>query len=296
MDDVANQRRYALCLGDGSRWLLAADAYLEAWVERLARVMDLKRAKACGGQMRLLFCRMDGHGGAASGPEANGLNGQVISLDLKTVRTRRLSGVCDVVCEVNNSKGYETEVVNMWHATQPIFFQSMESGGLPFHAALVELDGRGILLAAPGDSGKSTCCGRLPGYWKALCDDETLIVFNGRQYVAHPFPTWSDYLFKHTDRTWDVQHSVPLEAIFFLEQRATDDAVPVGAGRAAAMICDSASQVCRKFWKRSPGDVQRDTRRRIFSNAGEIAKRVPAFLLGVSLQGRFWEKIEEIIC
>ncbi len=33
----------------------------------------------------------------------------------------------------------------------------------------------------------------------------------------------------------------------------------------------------------------------IFDNAVSIARDIPAYILRVSLQGRFWEKIEEVL-
>lgn len=203
----------------------------------------------------------------------------------------------DVVCEVkNNDKIAEIEIINMWLALHPIYQRSMCIGGLPFHAGLIELDGRGVLLAAPGDTGKSTCCRRLPDYWKPLCDDEALVVFDTqKQYRTHPFPTWSNYLWRQSEKTWDVQYSVPLTGVFFLEQAAVDEIKPLGQGQAAVLMAASARQVCEKFWRTLAREDQRAFRKEIFDNACEMAKQIPAYRLCVSLNGAFWNKVEQVI-
>lgn len=198
-------------------------------------------------------------------------------------------------CEVKQGK-HEHEILSMWYSMQPIYQRSMKHGGLPFHAGLVELDGKGILIAGHGDAGKSTTCRRFPAPWKALSDDETLVVFDkSGKYLAHPFPTWSEYLWKLSERTWDVQYSVPLTAIFFIIQHETDEVIPMTEMEAALMITRSANQTCRKFWVKSDKKLQRQFKTEIFNNACEIAKKIPAYALRISLHGNFWGKIEEVI-
>jgi SynChlorMet cassette protein ScmC len=128
-----------------------------------------------------------------------------------------------------------------------------------------------------------------------LCDDEVLVVLAGGEgYRAHPFPTWGDYLLKRAEKTWNVQYSVPVSGIFFLQHAEVDDVVFLGEGQAAVLMNESAGQVCEKLWGGFSGDDQARFRRKLFNNACEIAKIIPAYRLGVSLGGKFWEKIEQI--
>jgi len=214
-----------------------------------------------------------------------------------SLRAWRYNNSPDVVCELkHNDEGAEIEIIYMWFALHPIYQRSMCIGGLPFHAGLIELDGRGFLLAARGDTGKSTCCRRLPDYWKPLCDDEALVVFDKqKKYRGHPFPTWSDYLWKHSEKTWNVQYSVPLTGVFFLEQSEADEIKPLGEGQAAVLMAESAIQVCEKFWRTSAKEYQRPFRTEIFNNACKMAKQIPAYHLCVSRHGEFWKKMEKVI-
>ena len=160
----------------------------------------------------------------------------------------------------------------------------------------MERAGQGFLLVASGGKGKSTCCRRLPDDWRPLCDDEALVVLNEeKNYQAHPFPTWSDHLWQRSDNTWNVEYSVPLMGIFFLEQSEADAVEPLGEGRAAVLMTESAAQICEKFWRNLAEEDQKKHRTELFDNACEMAQRIPAYRLKMSLEGRFWEKMEEVI-
>ena len=122
-----------------------------------------------------------------------------------------------------------------------------------------------------------------------------MILDEQKEYRAHPFPTWSDYVWKRERNTWDVQYSVPLSGVFFLEQGEADEAIPLGAGEAAVRISESAIQVYRKHWRSTDPEDQRKSKQQIFHNACEMAKEMPAFLLRTTLHGRFWEEMENVL-
>jgi SynChlorMet cassette protein ScmC len=164
---------------------------------------------------------------------------------------------------------------------------------VPFHAALAARQGRGVILAGASGTGKSTCCRRLTQPWRALSDDEVLVALTPEgRYVAHPFPTWSDYLLKTANPTYQSQDPVPLAGIFFMEQASRDECLPLSPTEALVEVTISA-QVCLAhfLWYCGPEEAQ-NIRSLIFANACEVVKKVPAFRLRVSLKGRFWEHLE----
>lgn len=136
----------------------------------------------------------------------------------------------------------------------------------------------------------------MPDYWNPLGDDEALVVYDHEnEYRVHPFPTWSEYLWKSSNKSWNVQYSVPVCAIFFLEQAESDEVIPLGDGMAAVSINQSATQVSRKFWRRLDNDTKRPLATLQFHNACMMAKTIPCFTLRQSLNGRFWEEIEKTL-
>lgn len=178
----------------------------------------------------------------------------------------------------------------------PVYRQSISLGGLLVHSGLAEYNGKGVLLAAHSGTGKSTCCRRLPDHWQPLCDDEALIVLDRKnRYRVHPFPTWSEYLWEQSGRTWDVQHSVPLASIFFLEQSTSDGIEPLGQGKAAVLLHASANQICHKFAHILNSEEQKKLWCQLFNNACEMVQKIPAFRLHVSLHGKFWTEIEQAL-
>ena len=293
---------YCFRLADGAGWqFVGASAYRDVslFVDKFAGIVGLRAAEEDG--LRKIFFlhtdevrqMKDSLDISNHSPAPDKTNGGWFVYDHKSLKVWCHESIPDVICEICVQSTHDEEIMNMWNALQPIYQQTQKTGGLPLHGALLELEGKGIIIAAPGSTGKSTCCRRVPGYWKPLCDDELLVVFDKKRgYRAHPFPTWSDYLWRRSEKKWDVEYSVPLQAVFFLEQAQTDEAMPVGNGQAAILIKQSATQVCRKFWWKADKGHRSNLMQQLFDNACEMAKAIPAYTLKATLDGCFWEEIE----
>ncbi|MGB6068034.1 MAG: SynChlorMet cassette protein ScmC [Desulfomonilaceae bacterium] len=294
---------YILALDDGLAWCLVGNSETSAWLHQLASIMTLRPGKSDGLRKISIVQCAEGIGHCQI-PNPHPLLPKASALphsgwrmhDLLALRVWSHPDVADMICELLDIGHHDLAILAMQQAVFPFYQAGIGQGGTPLHAALVEYDGKGILIAASGGRGKSTCCRRVPKSWTVLCDDETLVVRSpSGTYHAHPFPTWSDYLFRRTKKTWNVQRSTQLSAIFFLDQGESDDVARIGQARAAARINQSAGQVCGRMWRRLPNDVQRDNNLKLFSNSCGLAKAVPAFTLHASLTGRFWEGIEKVL-
>jgi len=300
---TACEGRYLLRLANGQGWEFVAADGAGHWVEKLASIMELKRCEA-DGCPKLFFVRAEFGTDRWQGPLSRLLRSMAGDLpqsgwmfcDVRHLRIWAHPDVADVICETGDVGIHEVDISRMWQSLFPVYKRAADSGGLPLHAALVERNGTGVLLAAPGGTGKSTCCRRIPPPWKALCDDLTLAVADtDSQYRVHPFPTWSEYLWRRSETTWDVQRYLPLSAIVFLEQGTSDEMLPIGKGEAAACIMESASQVYHSFWGDLALGEQRSLKEKVFENACGLARSVPAFRLRVSLEGRFWEQLDRVL-
>lgn len=283
-------------LANGQRWYLTGTQGAMPWLERLASVMELKACDG-NGDPKLIFTRGEAPiRFLALNIRANLPKRGWKARDFRALQIWSHREVSDVICDIGHGEGYELEILRMWQSLDPIFQRAQYTGGLPFHAALVERNGMGVLLAGSANKGKSTCCRRLQGPWQFLCDDETLVVRDEhKRYLAQPFPTWSDYLFRRSEPTWNVQRHLPLSAIFFLEHAETDDVVPMGEGQTAALVSLAAAEICRRSWMYMDRGRVRALRKKLFDNACELARAVPAFVLRVSLKGRFWEEMEKVL-
>jgi len=294
-------RGYCLSLSDGTEWWITGYEDGIYLADKLAFVMGLRECPLNNSPMLIFLEKTN-----------DIINGDYIDLfklklpnaesnwrmyDLGIFRMWYDGVFSNVVCQSRIEEHINNiEYRIIWYSLHSIYRKSMRIGGLPFHAGVAEYNGCGILLSAESGTGKSTCCRRLPSHWKALCDDEALIVRSkDGNYRIHPFPTWSTYLNNREPNTWQVEYSVPASAIFLLEQSDIDEVIPLHATQSIIPIINSAIQSCNKFIKNAGREYQPELMREVFNNAYEIAKTIPVFRLRVSLNGRFWEEIEKVL-
>jgi len=294
--------KYALELADGSVWVFAATAGVSGWLHELAGIMEL-RPTGKEGTHQICF---SGAGdletsnlpGTIRG-ERDGENGWRPYRNGGIYRIWRHETILTVHMELNVAFVTHPEIkyINMWSALREIHRHALGAGGTPMHAALAAHHGRGVLIAAPGETGKSTCYRRLPGDWQALCDDQALVLrAPDGGFRVHPFPTWSDHLWRDSENSWTVERAVPLSAIFFLEQASTDRAMPVGdPAEAVLSVLGAAKQVWEPYWERVSSDEKMKASSLLFHNTSEIAAAVPCFRLGAALEGEFWKEMEAVM-
>jgi SynChlorMet cassette protein ScmC len=202
----------------------------------------------------------------------------------------------EVICELDPGVDRPVRVDQMRRAMLPVYIDVLLAGGIPVHGALVEIDGAGVILAGRSGKGKSTACRRLPPPWRVLGDDLCLVVRDVfGEYRVHPLPTWSAFGENGGSGVCRSGLSVPLRAVFFLEQSPGDDCLALKKSTAAISLAGSALQVFRSIDFKFPRGEEASVKKALYDNAASIAIVVPSHLLRVSLMGRFWEKIEEVL-
>ena len=178
-----------------------------------------------------------------------------------------------------------------------IFARQAEAcGGVLIHGALAEWDGKGVILAAPGGTGKTTASERLPAPWRSLCDDTTLVVRDPRgQYWAHPWPTWSRFLEGGPGGTWDVQRAVPVAGIFCLTRATANRVVPTGPAQAVSLLGEYAKQASTCMPLGLCQAAVRALHLQRFENLCALARAIPAHVLHIGLTGAFWQELERTL-
>ena len=151
---------YKLELGDGQHWLLVAEDGLQTWLKKFASILRLNpsRNKITP---KLVFSRRNRHN----------INGWK-SHNLRFIRFWRHHKSKDIIYDIDLVGDRKMDIITMQQSLYPIYHHAQMSGGLPLHAGLIEKNNQGILLAASSNTGKTTCCRRLPSSWNALSDDE----------------------------------------------------------------------------------------------------------------------------
>jgi hypothetical protein len=277
--------RHALGLADGSRWEIAAgDEEAASVVSLLGRAMQLRVTTGAiepshHGNLCRLLVQVDAHTPVAYG---------YVPLALER------DGI--VVCTLDPCDHLGGPHLNLVRLSLVFAREAQTRGGVLIHGALAERDGMGVILAAPGGTGKTTASNRLPAPWRSLCDDTTLVVRDAQgNYWAHPWPTWSRFLDGGLGGAWDVQHAVPLKGVFFLAHGVEDRAERVGPGHAVSMLVECVGQVSMFM---SPGLFQEEIRAlhlERFNNLCALARVIPAHVLHISLTGAFWQEIERAL-
>ncbi|HNU86032.1 MAG: SynChlorMet cassette protein ScmC [Pseudomonadota bacterium] len=290
---------YELRLADDQSWVIEPTGDTGEWVDEVARLLRLKPSSESGVRTihveRLPYGDGDGEREHARLPRCGHPDAEGCISRAKPLELRRHPLIPGVVCRLRKDRESHQVKQQMRYALRPVYEETIRRGGLPLHAALVERDGQGVLLVGRSGVGKSTACRRLPQPWNALGDDLALAVRTGEgRYAVHPFPTWSAVQVGSGERTWDVNRSVSLSAIFLLTQGAEDAVEGVGTGVAAVALNDAAVTILYTVHACS-GSGSTSLLRDVFSNAAAMARCVPVYILRLSLTGRFWEKIEEAL-
>ena len=205
-------------------------------------------------------------------------------------------------CLVPPPKNDDIIIIGMSLIGLTIARAELTRGGLLIHGALAAAPdhlGGGIILAGPGTVGKTTASERLPPTWTSLSDDSSLVVRNSKgQYWAHPWPTWSRF-FSTEDGDpgqggrWNVQKSLPLQAIFFLAQAKTDQIEPLSSAYAITYLTETVQHVSLIMARDLPDDQAQSLHEEQLAAAETLIHAVPSYSLHLSLTGTFWKNIEE---
>jgi SynChlorMet cassette protein ScmC len=301
MGNETRDNCYVLQLNSRLGWNLSGDEGARSWLNRFAQILQLKPGIKSG-LPKIVFVRTGGDW--FEEPEITADLTKEFALskqrrsprDLFVLRLWSGNDDGDLLCELLNTQANDLEIMMMSQSLYPLYSEAIRLGGLPAHAALLELNGQAVLLAGTSGSGKSTCCRRVPPHWKVLSEDEALVLepHSGIRR-AHPLPTWKDCQIKESPNSCDVTQAPQLKAIFFLAGWNTDRVSETGRGEAAVRISHSADQSCSMLLQYLDDAEQEEWRRRMFQNACSLAEEIPAYSLQVSATGRFWEHMEAVL-
>ncbi|MCX7886802.1 MAG: SynChlorMet cassette protein ScmC [Verrucomicrobiae bacterium] len=300
---------YGLQLGDGSRWCFFADEpKLARWLKEFAEILclnpTLKRGRCRAvfrdiGQLSASELRLWLKRATLSKGRRGEFRYWLWGKRRRFACLARRAGngsrwECVVYVPVVRQRQARIHLMN--DALGAVYLQVILDGGMPLHAALAEFRGQGVLFAAAGGTGKSTSMSRLPPPWKPRCDDTVLVVrARGGIYRVHPFPTWSDHLWGRTDSRWPAEDHLPVSAIFFLQQAPRDSVERLGAGLAALHIQESAAQIMARWQRQWLPEQRKRLGTARFENACAMARRIPVFMLKLSLNGQFWRLVEKAL-
>jgi len=197
---------------------------------------------------------------------------------------------------MNNQFNEEPFFMQMGYISALISSIALDSGCLFIHGGLVEKDGIGVIFAGRSGVGKTTAVNRVPAPWMPLCDDSTFIVKDNQDaYWAHPMPTRSRFKDEGPGGVWNVQHSVPLKGIFFLIQDDNEHLIPLNRTNSAYLINRFADEAMGSLIGWTEGETRKAITMQILNNSSALAQAIPAYILGLSLTGTFWNDVDRVM-
>ena len=200
-----------------------------------------------------------------------------------------------LTCVLQPFENDQMLAVQLMRLALTIAREAETDGGLLIHGGLAEKKGQGVILAGPGGIGKTTASSRLSSPWHSLSDDTSLVVSDKQGvYWAHPWPTWSRFMFGGPGGQWNVQNAVPLKAIFFLSQASEIRAETMDRGKAICRLLETVKEASSLMSSRMFIDEIRAHNLQRFDNACEIVRSVPCYDLRLSMTGAFWNEIERV--
>lgn len=293
---------YSLNLSNGHRWSILNTDAAASIIAKMAAIMNLGPALK-ETDARLLFARgiICGNKFVLTGNTFNSDQNQLLKDGwhfniINGILFLTHPSFSDIICWLGPEGPQETEVLKLGDSLFKIYEYELNFGCIPIHAALIERNGIGVILPARGNTGKSTCCNRIPKPWRALCDDEVFIVRSSdHNYSVHPFPTWSNFTMGRPKMSWDTQYHVPLKAIYFIEQAKHDEAIRITDVEAVHRIFNSSWESFGRMTRYLNPNYKIVLRKQTFINSCELSKSVPSYILKVNLQGKFWEEIDKTL-
>jgi hypothetical protein len=271
----ASLPEYELTLADGSRWILASGcAETAGVVTQFADALQLPPASGRRARRLVVLAGQDN-----APPSSNGDLVCHLPLDART----ELTGLIRISHLV------------VQHVTRGALLHSALAARSHNGAASQQSDG--VILAAPGGTGKTTASARLRPPWRSLSDDTTLVLrgADGR-FWAHPWPTWNNLRYPNRIVRWNFQQATPLRAIFFLVQAPQLGLEAVGRGQALTMLVQSAEQSSMHiFFPNTTGQAVRQARLEQFDLLSQLIQEIPVFLLHIDLVQPFWRAIEDVL-
>ena len=292
---TGNTRNFSIKLASDEIWQFISTAETDEWLDTLRIIMGLDEATGVDGHKIKFLKNAISEEISNEGNIIRNSNG-IRMLNTGPLRRYECQNTSHMICEIGNTDFPGVEIFKMAQSVLPVYMGVLSQGGLPLHAALIERNGTGIAIAAPGGTGKSTCARRIPRPWQTLCDDELLIVRDKRgAYHAHPFPTWSRCNVQKPEETWNVQNHVPISAIFFLKKSQKDEVNSLNFSQSAPLIYKLSLPVFDRILESIDQNEYNTIKKFIFENACDIAQDIPAFILEASLEGKFWEAIDKAL-
>jgi SynChlorMet cassette protein ScmC len=294
---------YALNFSNGYHYTLRSGVGTDTWLERFAEIMQMKREdEKCGTRHLIILPQSPSQPFSSTEPimtmPSKELGWESVEFN-RILKKWSHPGKREQVYQLLDNPQNPQFKPFLPYCQMQIFLLSLcsdmlESGSLPLHSALISRNNDGIVVSGPSNSGKTTLTKNVEEPWQALSDDCTYISYlGGMQYTAQPLPTWSHYFGDpQSSRYCSFPTSLPLRALYLLEQSSSDGISPVSRNDAAARLYRASECIFSYILEYMSENEVRRMRMLMFNNVWRMVSAVPVFILHASKNGSVWKCID----
>ena len=176
----------------------------------------------------------------------------------------------------------------VWRGVRKLLFAGMVPYMLRrecfmMHGALLERNGRAVVISGPSGIGKSTTALRMGERFRILADD-CLFFYRGKDgWMVRPAPTWSVYLFAKPELTkCDIRVERPLSHILLLGRNAAKY-IPLEPEQSVIGVAPAFTDMVQWHMSCFPEVLCRKLREAALDAAAEAARSIPCGALQLTL-------------
>ena len=213
---------------------------------------------------------------------------EVIGFQRMKIRFEPGNGVNDVTLRDFDETPAELEH-SRWCNVRRLAFQGMAPHILRrecfvVHGALLERDGKALLLCGPSGIGKSTTSLRLAKSMTILADDCFCLYRREGAWYARPLPTWSSYLFgKARLAKCEARHETRVARLVIIGRNA-EKYTELTPGEAMLGVANSFTEMVKWHVERFPEKLRSPLLAAAVDGASELSRTLPAGALQLTLE------------
>ena len=205
----------------------------------------------------------------------------------------------NIFCGLKKNLDYDSKILAMENIVSFLSYYIILDGGFFLHSGLIKFYNKGFLFTGGGGFGKSTICKVLSDNFKVLCDDKLILLPYFDRYIAHPLPTFSNYLIDLKNKKIknnfysNIEDYSFVSCIFILQKSKENKILPLSLKEALTFLYNFSFQI--SFLPYIKDNSFRELKKILFSNILKTVKEIPVFLFKFNNTEESYKELENFI-
>ncbi|MGC9031764.1 MAG: hypothetical protein ACP5H7_03320 [Minisyncoccia bacterium] len=286
---------YSFTLGNKKKIIFSSDEENIEFLDSFAKILSLKKEDSFDGlYKKIFFISFD-----SSGREVNILTENYKYFLFKNFSIYLHQNSNYIFCKLKKNLDNDSKILLMERVFSILSYDIILDGGFFLHSGLVKFNNKIILLSGGGNFGKSTACSLISSFGEVLCDDMVIILPYLDKYIAHPLPTWSNYLINpiYKKRVINnfysgIENYYIVSCAFILSKSKENKIIPLDIKEAISLLYRFAFDVSSlSFMNKS---LKNDLKKKLFFNICRFSESIPISLLKFNNTINFYKELEKV--